>query len=71
MRKNSRLVKHFISFLLQVYFNSIRAQMLNSIHHMTFKLLKNCILGLKTTRFGHLLCNFIMALLNVTKSVNH
>ena len=34
--------------------------MLDYIYHMTLKLLKNRIFGVKTSRFGHLLCNFIM-----------
>ena len=34
--------------------------MLDSIYHMTLKLLKICIFGGKMSRFCHLLCNFIM-----------
>ena len=35
-------------------FNNTRAQMLDSIYHMTFKLLKNRIFGVKTSIFCHL-----------------
>ena len=34
--------------------------MLDSIYHMTLKLLKICIFGGKMSRFCHLLCNSIM-----------
>ena len=34
--------------------------MLDSIYHMTLKLTKNHILGVKTSRFSHLLRNVIM-----------
>ena len=34
--------------------------MLDSIYHMTLKLIKNPILGVKTSRFCHLLRNLIM-----------
>ena len=34
--------------------------MLDSVYHMTLKLLINHILGVKTSRFCHLLHNFIM-----------
>ena len=36
-------------------FNNTEARMLDSIYHMTMKLLKNCILGMKTSRFCCLL----------------
>ena len=35
-------------------FNNTEAQMLDSIYHMTFKLLKNHIFGMKTSGFCHL-----------------
>ena len=41
-------------------FNNTRARMLDSIYHMTLKLIKNRIFGVKTSRFCHLLCNVIM-----------
>ena len=41
-------------------FNKTRAQMLDSIYHMTLKLLQNRIFGIKTSRFCHLLRNVIM-----------
>ena len=34
--------------------------MLDSIYHMTLKILKNCIFGVKTSRFSLILCNVIM-----------
>ena len=50
-----RAAKHFSQ---QVYkFNNTGAQM---FYHMTLKLIKNCILGVKTSIFCHLLCNVIM-----------
>ena len=33
--------------------NKIGAQMLDSIYHMTLKLLKNGIFGMKRSKFGH------------------
>ena len=41
-------------------FNNTRARMLDSIYHMTLKLIKIRILGVKTSRFCHLLRNVIM-----------
>ena len=41
-------------------FNNTGAQMLDSIYHMTFKLLENHIFGVKTSRMCHLLRNVIM-----------
>ena len=41
-------------------FNNTGARMLDSIYHMAFKLLKNCIFGVKKSRFCHLLCKVIM-----------
>ena len=41
-------------------YNITGAQMLDSIYHITLKLLKNHILGMKTSRFCHLLRNIIM-----------
>ena len=46
--------------------------MLDSIYHMTLKLLKTHILGVKTFRFCHTLCTIIMeVIMLITKSVNH
>ena len=45
-------------------FDETRARMFDSIYHMTLEILKNPIFDLKTSRFCHLLCNFIM---DVTK----
>ena len=41
-------------------FNNAGALMLDSIYHKTIKLLKNCIFGVKTSRFCHLLGTVIM-----------
>ena len=41
-------------------FKNTGARMLDSIYHMTLKLIKNRILGVKTSRFCHLLRNVIM-----------
>ena len=41
-------------------FNNTGARMLDSIHHMTLKILKNCIFGVKTSRFCLILRNLIM-----------
>ena len=41
-------------------FNTTEARMLDSIYHMTLKLLKNHIFGLKMSRFCHLLRNIMM-----------
>ena len=40
--------------------NNMGARILDSIYHMTLKLLKNHILVVKTSRFCHLLRNYIM-----------
>ena len=40
--------------------DKMRGLMLDSIYHMTLKLLKNHIFGLKMSKFGHLLRNVIM-----------
>ena len=41
-------------------FNYTGARMLDSIYHMTLKLTKTPIFGMKTSRFCHLLRNIIM-----------
>ena len=41
-------------------FDNIRAQILDSIHHMTLKLHKNHIFGVKTSRICHVLRTVIM-----------
>ena len=41
-------------------FNKTGACMLDSIYHMTLKLIKNHIFGVKRSRFCHLLRNVIM-----------
>ena len=45
--------------------------MLDSIYHMTLKLLKNLIFSVKMSRFCNLLCSVIMNVINDIKSVNH
>ena len=47
-----RLAKHFIFFRNKLNkLNSTGAQMLDFIYHMTLKILKNHIFGMKTSRF--------------------
>ena len=41
-------------------FNNTGAGMLDYFYHMTLKLIKNCIFGVITSRFFHLLHNDIM-----------
>ena len=38
-------------------FNNTGAQMLDSIYHITFKILKSCIFSVKTSKFSHILSN--------------
>ena len=46
-------------------FNNTGARMLDSIYHMTSKLLKYHIFGVETSRFRHLVCNFIMGVITL------
>ena len=41
-------------------FKNTGARMLDSIDHVTLRLLKNCIFGIKTSKFCHLLRNVII-----------
>ena len=41
----------------------------SSIYHMTLKYLKNHIFGMKTSRFCHLLCSFIMDVITKHKNL--
>ena len=41
-------------------FNNTRAQMLDSIYHMTLRLLRNLISAIKTLKFCHHVCNVVM-----------
>ena len=53
-------------------FNNTRVPMLDSIYHMTLKLLKNHILGVKKHDFAIVYATLKwMSLHNVTKSVKH
>ena len=53
-------------------FNNTGAQMLDPIYHMTLKLLKITFFGVETSRFCHLVCNFIMDLIMLNLFfVNH
>ena len=56
-------------------FNNTGAQMLDSIDHMTLKLIKNDIFGVKTSRCCHLERSIIIMIMGVitsaTKSVNY
>ena len=41
-------------------FNNTGARIIDLIYHMTLKILKNCIFGVKTSRFSLILCNVSM-----------
>ena len=64
LRKRDKMwgLKSILSFFRNKFNNFINteAQMLDSIYHMTLKLLKYHIFGAKTTWFCHLLRNIIM-----------
>ena len=53
--KKVRLAEHFLSLFRNEYikFNNTRAPMLDSIYHMTFKLLSNLIIVVKTLKLCH------------------
>ena len=54
MKKNARLVEHFITFCNKFNkFNSAGACMFDSIYHMTQELFCYCVFGMKTSRFCH------------------
>ena len=50
-------------------FNNTGARMLDSIYHMTFKLLKNHIFGVKMSRMCHLLRNVIMVVITFPRNL--
>ena len=50
-------------------FNNAGARMLDSIYHMTLKLIKNRIFCVKMSRFCHLLCNAIMDLITFPENL--
>ena len=50
-RWNARLAEMIICNELNKY-NNTGARMIDSIYHMTLKLIKNCIFGVKTSRFS-------------------
>ena len=53
-------------------FNNLGAGRLNSINHMTAKLIKNSHFGVKMSTFCHILCNSIKDIITyVKKIVNH
>ena len=59
--RKSNKIRGLPSFLLLFRkFNNTGARMLDSIYHMKLKLIKNHIFGMKTSRFCHLLRNFIL-----------
>ena len=64
LRKSDKMqgLPHILSLFRNKFnkFNNARAQMLDSIYHMTLKLVKNHIIGVKTLRFCHLLRSIIM-----------
>ena len=50
-------------------FNNTGAQILDSVYHMTLKLIKNLIWGVKMSRLCHLLRNVIMDLIPVLQNL--
>ena len=50
-------------------FNNTRARMLDSIYHMTLKILKNCIFGVKTSRLSLILCNIVMVVITFLENL--
>ena len=50
-------------------FNNTEPQMLYSFYHMTLKLIKNLIFGVKMSRFCHLLRNVIMDVITFPKNL--
>ena len=64
------LVEHFIAFCNKFKeFNNTGARVLDSIYHMTFKILKNRFLGMKTSIFCHILRSVIMDLITQRKGL--
>ena len=64
-----RFAEYFITFRNKFQkINNTGARILDSIYHMTSKLLKNYIFGTITSRFDHVLRNVIMYIMlcNVT-----
>ena len=69
---------HGLSSILSLFcnefnrFNKTGPQMLDSIYHMTLKLLKNSIFGVETEDFAIFYAMLKwMSLRNITKSANH
>ena len=50
-------------------FNNSGTRMLDSVYHMTLKIRKNCILGVKTSRFSLILRNFIMEVIKFPENL--
>ena len=60
MRLNVRLAEHFITFCNKFKkFNNTEAGMLDTIYQMILKLLLNCVFGMKSSRFCHIVKAFI------------
>ena len=65
LRKSNKMqgLRSILSLFCKKFhnFNKTRARILDSIYHITLKLFKNCIFGVKTSRlFCHLLRNLII-----------
>ena len=56
-----RFAKHFLFRNEYIKFNN--TGVLDSIYHMTLKLIKNHKIGVEMLRFCHRLCNVIMAII--------
>ena len=70
LRKNDKMrgLPSILSLFVNKFnnFNNTGARKLDSIYHMTLKLLKNCISGVKTSRFCHLLRNVLMNVITLS-----
>ena len=61
------ILYHFCNKLNK--FNYTRARMLDFIYHMTLKIHKNCIFGVKTSRFSLILRNVIMEVITFPENL--
>ena len=61
-RDKMRGLPSILSFFCNEFnrINKTGAGMLDFIYHMTLKILKNCIFGVETSRFSHILRNVII-----------
>ena len=50
-------------------FNNTRARMLDSIYHMTLRLLLNLISAIKTLKFCYYVCNVVMGIITFPENL--